>query len=74
MPNGEYLFRVEHLALHAANPGNIGAQFFISCAQIKVSGGGDGKPGPLVAFPGDYDVNDPILYVYWYNDMTVSKI
>ncbi|KAH7396008.1 glycosyl hydrolase family 61-domain-containing protein [Cadophora sp. MPI-SDFR-AT-0126] len=48
-PNGEYLLRIEQLALH--NPGGT-PQFYISCAQVSVSGGGSGTPGPLVSIPG----------------------
>ncbi|KAL5327405.1 hypothetical protein ACEPPN_005101 [Leptodophora sp. 'Broadleaf-Isolate-01'] len=48
-PNGEYLLRIEQLALH--NPGGV-PQFYIGCAQISVTGGGNGNPGPLVAIPG----------------------
>jgi hypothetical protein len=60
LPSGEYLVRVESIALHLAqNPG--GAQFYISCAQVTVTGGGNGTPGPLVAFPGAYKANDPGL-------------
>ena len=48
-----YLVRSEHIALHGAS--NVGgAQIYISCAQINVTGGGSGKPSPLVAFPGAY--------------------
>ena len=36
LPSGEYLFRVEHIALHSASSAG-GAQFYISCAQIKVT-------------------------------------
>lgn len=36
LPSGEYLFRVEHIALHSAGSAG-GAQFYISCAQIKVT-------------------------------------
>ncbi|KAG9237231.1 glycosyl hydrolase family 61-domain-containing protein [Amylocarpus encephaloides] len=64
VPSGEYLFKVEHLALHVAYlPGGEGPQFFITCAQLKVGGGGDGKPGPLVEMPGAYDLTDPIFNV-----------
>ncbi|PVH75013.1 carbohydrate-binding module family 1 protein [Cadophora sp. DSE1049] len=48
-PNGEYLLRIEQLALH--NPGGV-PQFYISCAQVSVSNGGSGTPGPLVSIPG----------------------
>ena len=60
LPSGNYLVRVESIALHLAQqPG--GAQFYISCGQIKVTGGGNGTPGPLVSFPGAYKANDPGL-------------
>lgn len=60
IPSGKYLVRVESIALHQAQaPG--GAQFYLSCAQVEVIGGGSGTPGPLVAFPGAYKINDPGL-------------
>ena len=60
VPSGNYLVRVESIALHLAQ--NVGgAQLYISCAQINLTGGGDGVPGPLVAFPGAYKANDPGL-------------
>ena len=40
-PPGEYLLRIEHIALHAASVAG-GAQFYISCAQIRVTGSGTG--------------------------------
>jgi hypothetical protein len=58
LPNGEYLVRIEHIALHSASSfggaqvsflrpsrKRIGAdrrKFYISCAQVKVTGGGSG--------------------------------
>ncbi|TVY73193.1 putative endo-beta-1,4-glucanase D [Lachnellula suecica] len=64
-PAGDYLFRVEHIALHTATAAG-GAQFYISCAQITVTGGGSGTPGPLVAFPGAYKATDPGLMINIY--------
>ncbi|KAF2835744.1 lytic polysaccharide monooxygenase [Patellaria atrata CBS 101060] len=61
-PDGEYLLRVEHIALHMAMQANK-AQFYLSCSQIKVTGGGNGTPGPLVSFPGAYKSNDPGILV-----------
>ncbi|KAJ7214393.1 glycosyl hydrolase family 61-domain-containing protein [Mycena pura] len=52
-PSGQYLLRVEHIALHVAEVFQ-GAQFYIACAQLQVTNGGSGTPGPLVAFPGAY--------------------
>ncbi|RYC61687.1 hypothetical protein CHU98_g4514 [Xylaria longipes] len=51
--NSDYLLRVETLALHSAYSQG-GAQFYTSCAQIRVSGGGSTKPSSTVRFPGYY--------------------
>jgi hypothetical protein len=51
-----YLLRSEHIGLHQAQ-GAGGAQFFLSCAQLNVTDGGTGKPGPLVSFPGAYSAS-----------------
>jgi len=58
LPSGEYLIRIEHIALHAAWTVG-GAQFYLSCGQINVINGGSGTPGPLVSFPGAYSAMDP---------------
>ncbi|KAK0704637.1 glycoside hydrolase [Lasiosphaeris hirsuta] len=62
IPDGEYLLRVEHIALHMAMQANK-AQFYLSCSQIRITGGGNGTPGPLVALPGAYKSNDPGILV-----------
>ncbi|KAF2204329.1 glycoside hydrolase family 61 protein [Delitschia confertaspora ATCC 74209] len=61
-PSGEYLLRVEQIALHLASKAN-GAQFYLSCSQIKITGGGNGTPGPLVSLPGAYKSTDPGILV-----------
>lgn len=71
LPSGEYLFRVEHIGLHGAS-GAGGAQFYISCAQLKVSGGGNGNPQPLVSFPGAYKANDPGIQLNIYYPIPAS--
>lgn len=65
LPSGEYLVRIEHIALHSASSYG-GAQLYISCGQINVTGGGSGTPGPLVAFPGAYTGYEPgiMLNIY----------
>ncbi|KAF2681352.1 lytic polysaccharide monooxygenase [Lentithecium fluviatile CBS 122367] len=68
-PSGDYLLRIEHIALHQASQVN-GAQFYISCAQITVTGGGSGSPGPLVSFPGAYKNTDPGIKVNIYSGAT----
>jgi len=66
LPSGQYLVRMEAIALHSASTFG-GAQFYIACGQINVTGGGNGKPGPLVAIPGVYTGNEPgILIDIWY--------
>jgi len=67
VPNGEYLLRIEQLALH--NPG-AAPQFYISCAQIKVTGGGSGSPSPLVTIPGHISADDPGYTANIYNGFT----
>ncbi|KAK2759959.1 hypothetical protein FQN54_002695 [Arachnomyces sp. PD_36] len=66
LPDGEYLIRVEHIALHAAYEEG-GAQFYLACGQINVTGGGNGDPSPLVEFPGAYDPSDPGIFFDMYS-------
>ncbi len=61
-PSGDYLLRIEQIALHQAQTAN-GAQFYIACSQITITGGGNGTPGPLVELPGAYKTNDPGILV-----------
>ncbi|KAG8779274.1 hypothetical protein FRC12_024477 [Ceratobasidium sp. 428] len=54
---GDYLIRAEVIALHVA--GSVGgAQLYMSCFQIKVTGGGSAYPS-TIKFPGAYSPNDP---------------
>ncbi|KAI0433792.1 glycoside hydrolase family 61 protein [Xylaria sp. FL1042] len=62
---GNYLMRVEILALHSAHT-NMGAQFYISCAQVKIGGSGTYSPSQTVSFPGAYTQNDPSILVNIY--------
>lgn len=54
---GQYLLRAEIIALHSAGSQG-GAQFYMSCAQINVSGSGT-KTGTALSFPGAYSATDP---------------
>jgi hypothetical protein len=64
VPPGEYLVRVEHIGLHEGHKNR--AQFYIECAQLKISGPGGGTPTPLVKIPGIYNASDPgIAYDKW---------
>ncbi|KAI6314515.1 hypothetical protein MCOR30_009941 [Pyricularia oryzae] len=67
IPSGDYLLRIEHIALHSA--GSVGgAQLYISCAQITVTGGtGTSAPSAsMVSIPGVYNARDPGLLVNIY--------
>lgn len=57
IPSGDYLLRAEALALHTAGQAG-GAQFYMSCYQITVEGGGNASPA-TVRFPGAYSASDP---------------
>ncbi|KAH6667084.1 endoglucanase II [Plectosphaerella plurivora] len=64
LEDGQYLLRVEHIGLHTTGA----PQFYLSCAQINVSGGsGSYKPAGLLSFPGAYSLSDPGLAanLYW---------
>lgn len=56
IPNGEYLLRIQSLAIH--NPGAV-PQFYVSCAQLNVTGGGNSNPSPTVKIPGAFKATDP---------------
>lgn len=53
---GDYLLRIEQLGIH--NPGSP-PQFYISCAQIKVTGGGSKLLSPTTKIPGHVHATDP---------------
>ncbi|KAG8823585.1 hypothetical protein FRC19_003497, partial [Serendipita sp. 401] len=73
IPNGDYFMRVELIALHGAGSSK-GAQFYMECAQIRISGGGSASP-PTVSFPGAYGQSDPgILINIYYPPVTNYQI
>lgn len=62
---GDYLMRVEILALHSAS--NRGqAQFYMECAQIRVTGSGSKTGSSTVSFPGAYSATDPGILINIY--------
>ncbi|KAL9621516.1 MAG: hypothetical protein Q9160_004046 [Pyrenula sp. 1 TL-2023] len=63
--SGDYLVRIEHIALHSASTVG-GAQLYISCAQVTVSGGSGTANPTKVAIPGAYKPTDPGLVVNIY--------
>jgi len=70
---GEYLLRVELIALHGAGS-YPGAQFYMECAQIRITGGGSTSPA-TVNFPGAYSGSDPgVLVNIYYPPLTSYTI
>ncbi|KAF2690873.1 lytic polysaccharide monooxygenase [Lentithecium fluviatile CBS 122367] len=64
---GDYLLRAELIALHGAQNAG-GAQFYMECAQIRVTGSGTNTGGNTVSFPGAYKANDPGVQVNVYDN------
>lgn len=58
---GDYLLRAEVIALHTAGSSG-GAQLYMSCYQLTVSGTGTAAPA-TVKFPGAYKSSDPGILV-----------
>ncbi|KIM97510.1 glycoside hydrolase family 61 protein [Oidiodendron maius Zn] len=71
--DGQYLLRPELLALHAAS-GLNGAQFYMECAQINISGGSGSKTPATVSFPGAYAQDDPGILINIYTTLTTYEI
>jgi hypothetical protein len=58
IPDGEYLLRIQQLGIHNPYPGGI-PQFYIACAQVKVSGGTNtGSYKPTLSIPGAFKESD----------------
>nr|AWM99274.1 lytic polysaccharide monooxygenase 9 [Rhizophlyctis rosea] len=55
---GDYIFRGELIALHAASS-YPGAQLYMECAQFTVTSGGSTVPSNTVSLPGAYSGSDP---------------
>jgi len=65
VPSGQYLMRVELIALHSAYTQGQ-AQFYVACANINVTGGGSGS-ATTVSFPGAYSPTDPGILINIYS-------
>ncbi|KAL1872011.1 hypothetical protein VTK73DRAFT_1755 [Phialemonium thermophilum] len=62
LPPGDYLLRAEVIALHTAAAPN-GAQFYMSCYQLTVTGGSGSATPSGVSFPGAYTASDPGILI-----------
>ncbi|KAK2735888.1 hypothetical protein FQN55_001921 [Onygenales sp. PD_40] len=65
--DGDYLLRFEVLALHSAYDQG-GAQFYMECAQIRISGGTGVKKPETVSIPGVFSATDPGIMLSIYDD------
>jgi len=68
IPAGQYLLRVELIALHSAGS-YPGAQFYMECAQLQITGGGSTSPA-TVSFPGAYKGSDPGITINIYQNLS----
>jgi len=67
--SGQYLLRAEIIALHGASSSG-GAQFYMECAQINISGGSGAKSPATVSIPGTYSASDPGILINIYGTLT----
>ncbi|KAK0201880.1 glycosyl hydrolase family 61-domain-containing protein [Desarmillaria ectypa] len=65
---GQYLLRVEIIALHGASS-YPGAQFYMECAQLQITGGGSTSPA-TVSLPGAYKGSDPGITINIYQPLS----
>ncbi|RKU39732.1 hypothetical protein DL546_000684 [Coniochaeta pulveracea] len=63
---GQYLLRAEMIALHGARSVG-GAQLYMECAQINITGGSASVAPKTYGIPGIYKSNDPGLLLDIYN-------
>ncbi|RWA08580.1 hypothetical protein EKO27_g6523 [Xylaria grammica] len=71
--DGEYLLRIQSLAIHNPWPAGI-PQFYISCAQVKVTGG-SGTANPTNALiPGAFKETDPGYTANIYSGFTSYEV
>jgi cellulase len=79
LADGDYLIRGEIIALHEADAAYSansarGAQFYMECVQITVTGGGSTTLPTGVAIPGAYAYTDPGVTFNLYGSFTSYTI
>ncbi|BCS28212.1 lytic polysaccharide monooxygenase auxiliary activity family 9 protein [Aspergillus puulaauensis] len=70
-PAGQYLVRIEQIALHGALQYGE-AEFYFNCAQIEVISESTSTPGPTVSFPGAYTGYEPGILFDMYSKLYVN--
>jgi len=66
LETGDYLLRFEIIALHSASQ-QKGAQFYMECAQLHVTGSSSPQAPTTYKIPGIYSATDPGILVSIYN-------
>ncbi|KAE8452901.1 hypothetical protein EG329_013173 [Mollisiaceae sp. DMI_Dod_QoI] len=66
---GQYLLRGELIALHGAGSAQ-GAQFYMECAQLNITGGTGTANPTTVSLPGAYKATDPGILINIYKTLT----
>ncbi|KAF9049502.1 hypothetical protein BDZ89DRAFT_1088925 [Hymenopellis radicata] len=70
---GQYILRVELIALHGASSYPVLNFTFMECAQLQITGGGSTSPS-TVSFPGAYKGSDPGITInIYYPTRTASS-
>ncbi|KAK4556830.1 hypothetical protein LTR86_005810 [Recurvomyces mirabilis] len=73
LPAGEYLIRPQHIGLHESQGDGKGAQYFYSCAQVKIesSSANAWLPTRTVKIPGMIkEQDDGVKFNIWYPQPT----
>ncbi len=70
--SGEYLVRIQSMAIH--NPYPALPQFYVSCAQVAVTGGGSKDLGPKVSIPGAFKATDPGYTANIYTNVSIPNV
>ncbi|KAK4034541.1 glycosyl hydrolase family 61-domain-containing protein [Parachaetomium inaequale] len=73
IPPGDYLIRIQQLGIHNPWPSGI-PQFYLSCAQVTVTGGGSTTPSNTVSIPGAFKETDPGYTANIYNNFNSYTI
>ncbi|KAJ5127400.1 Glycoside hydrolase family 61 [Penicillium atrosanguineum] len=71
VPAGQYLVRIEHIAVHGAMEWG-GAELYFNCAQIEVESDSESIPGPTIKIPGVYNGYEPGIMFNMYSDSIVN--
>ncbi|KAI0164220.1 glycoside hydrolase family 61 protein [Hypoxylon sp. FL1284] len=68
IPDGEYLLRIQNLAIASAHNPGATPQWYVGCGQINISGGGSASPSPTAKIPGAFKATDPGYTANIYNN------